>query len=461
MTIVTEVAAAFQQILQQVSLQAGRDSTFIRRFSRHSRLDGATFVQTLVFGWWAKPQSSLQELAQVAATFGVRITPQGLQQRFTREAVACLHQVLEATAGTVLRSVAVPLPLLERFNGVFVQDSSVIALPTALLARWRGCGGGPRGGVTAALKLQVCWDVLRGQLLGPLLTAAKTHDRDTALRPQELPVGSLWLADLGFFSLALLQQLQQAGVYYVSRVQAGTLVRTSAQGAALTLVELTQQLQLVTTRTPRTPAVAAGHRATWDIPIWLGKTARVPARLLILPVPADVAAHRRAQLVYRAQRKAQPVSQERLALCDWTILVTNVEAARLQVAEALVLYRTRWQIERLFRLWKEVGQIDEWRSSQAERIECEIVAKLLAMVLQHWVLLSSCWEYADRSLHHAARLISKHALHLASALGQRQHLCRALRVIRASLAVGGRVQKRRRKPANFQLLLAPPATGYT
>jgi hypothetical protein len=47
-----------------------------------------TFNQTLVFGFLANPQATLEELTQTAATLGVEISPQALDQRFT--AAACI-----------------------------------------------------------------------------------------------------------------------------------------------------------------------------------------------------------------------------------------------------------------------------------------------------------------------------------------------------------------------------------
>ena len=70
----------------------------------------------------------------------------------------------------------------------------------------------------------------------------------------------------------------------------------------------------------------------------------------------------------------------------------------LCVEEALVLARARWQIELLFKLWKQHGQIDEWRTTNPFRVLCELYAKLIAMVIQHWILLVSCWNYPDKSL---------------------------------------------------------------
>lgn len=44
------------------------------------------------------------------------------------------------------------------------------------------------------------------------------------------------------------------------------------------------------------------------------------------------------------------------------IYVTNVPQALLSVEATLVLGRSRWQVEMIFKLWKSDGQIDESRS---------------------------------------------------------------------------------------------------
>jgi len=84
------------------------------------------------------------------------------------------------------------------------------------------------------------------------------------------------------------------------------------------------------------------------------------------------------------------------------MVVTNVPRARLSLPEALVLLRLRWQVERLFRLWKEQGQIDEWRTKNPWRILCEFYGKLTAMLIQQWLIQEGCWQDPWRSLVKAA-----------------------------------------------------------
>ena len=63
--------------------------------------------------------------------------------------------------------------------------------------------------------------------------------------------------------------------------------------------------------------------------------------------------------------------------------MTNAGADLLSLPEALVLARARWQIELLFKLWKQYGQIDASRSAKPWRVLCEVWAKLLAVLIQH------------------------------------------------------------------------------
>ena len=97
MTIIPRIAGAMQHVLATVGDTIARGTGFVKR---KRKLSGAKFVQTLVFTWLAKPNASLEELTQTAASLGVRITPQALEQRFTPQAAELLKQVLECRGGS-------------------------------------------------------------------------------------------------------------------------------------------------------------------------------------------------------------------------------------------------------------------------------------------------------------------------------------------------------------------------
>jgi hypothetical protein len=382
-------------------------------------------------------------LAQAAAVAGVVISPQGLDQRCGEAAAAFLEEVLAAAVQAVVAAEPVAIPLLQRFTAVVLLDCSTIVLPDALGLWWPGCGGSSATHTQAALKLGVRFDLCRGALRGPLLYDGRTHESTTPIQSAPLPVGALRLADLGFFDLEALVQIGAQGGYWLSRLHFGTAVYDT-EGRRWDVLAL---------------LAAPGAGAQIDLPIALGAQQRLPARLLAVRVLQEVADQRRRRLRATARDRGRTPSTARLAWCDWTLLVTNVPPDMLSGREALVLVRARWQLELLFKLWKSHGHIDASRSGKPWRVLCEVYAKLLAMVVQHWLLLTGCWTYPDRSLVKAAQTVRLHALHLASALRCPTALGAVIILIHRCLAAGCRLNRRKKKPNTYQLLLDPSLAG--
>jgi hypothetical protein len=118
--------------------------------------------------------------------------------------------------------------------------------------------------------------------------------------------------------------------------------------------------------------------------------------------------------------------------------------------------RLRWQIELLFKLWKQHGHIDKWRSEKPWRILCELYAKLIGMIIQHWLLLTSAWENLARSLVKAVKTIRRHAMQVACAVASLKlhQLIEVCQIIASCLATRCRMNKRKKEPNTYQLLLA-------
>jgi IS4 transposase len=66
------------------------------------------------------------------------------------------------------------------------------------------------------------------------------------------------------------------------------------------------------------------------------------------------------------------------------VFITNVSAEELTVQQADDLYKIRWQIELVFKVWKSILKIHLLRKMRPERVKCYLYGKLL------WILL--CWD---------------------------------------------------------------------
>lgn len=441
MSSVTQVEQAMHNIFSQAN-QLARQSGFVQR---RSKLTGEVFLQTLILSWWHDPHASREGMARMAASLGVKVTAQGINDRLTEQAATFLQLILERVIEQVISVDPVAIPLLSRFCGVIILDSTTIMLPDALSTVWRGNGGSTARGTQAAVKLQVSLDLLSGTLSGPFLSDGRSHDNASSLQWKPYPPGTLRIADLSYFKLDLFADYARAGSYFLSRVDVSNALFDQEQ----------HRLDLLT--------VLQTRGSHLDEPIELGSRHHLAVRLLAMRVPQEVAAARRKKMQQEARDKGQTISPTRLALASWTILVTNVPADMLSLEEALVLLRARWQIELLFKLWKQHGCVDDWCGKKPWAILCEVYAKLIALVFQHWLLLVGCWQTVDRSLVKAAQALRAWVPLLAAVCRGLISFSAAVEQLQYLLASGCRINSRKKRPNTYQFLLGRslPYQGLT
>jgi len=430
MSTVAQIKEIVQRVLGPRADELARETHCVRR---KRTLDGSDFVQGVVFGYLHQADATSEELAQILGRREVEISASGLCQRFTQAAAEFLEQVMgEVIQEGVQAEQPAPPEVLGRFEAVIVADSATIKLPDQLKDIWHGCGGG-QGQSKAGLKLHVRWDLKGGGLQGPLLTDSRQADQRSPLRQEGIPAGVLNITDESYCRLDWLKA--QEG-FFLTRPQSRVWFLDRHNGQPLDWEQ----------------SGPKGSQGSLQLEVLVGKHARLPARLILVRVPEEVIEQRRARIREDARRRGKQASPEALSRAQWTILITNVPAAQLSISEVSVLQRARWQIERLFRLWKDGGKVDAWQGRTRWRIVCEIYAKVMAMLIQHWLLVLGTWHDPYRSLIKAAKLVRQHALELLSALAGESSWHRVTtRLLRAMQAC--RLHRRLKHPCHAQLLV--------
>jgi hypothetical protein len=430
MPTIPELAGIVQGLLGETAERLGRETGFIQR---ERQINGSSYAQTLVLGWLSNPNSSMSQLAQVASSVGKRISKQGLDERFGESSARFMRALLEAGLSQLLEGTPCGQGVVERFTYVHVLDSTTIRLPDSLAQEWAGCGG---DGGQAALKITVNWDLRCGGLQAEL-SAARVHDQAVKLAQANPARGSLRLTDVGYFNLQRLAELDALGGYWIIRLKSQTTLYHS-DGQSFDWINHLQTTQ--------------AQEVSLEVQVGAKP---LLARLCAKRLAPQVAARRQAQLRIAAHKKQQPISARSWLLTQWAVCITNAPADLLCFEQVMVLLRLRWQIELLFKLWKSHGLLDEWRSANPWRILTELYAKLLALLLQHWLSLLGLWQVPNRSLPLAARLIQKFALALAIALPHPPFLSTVLARLQAALPACS-MSALRKAPHTYQLLLAFP-----
>ena len=316
MDSIAQVEHALNTILQERANIIARETGCIER---QRKFTGASLAQTLIFSWQEHPEASLEQMASMAETAAVSVTDTAVDKRFTSSCAEFLRRLLEELSAVVVEAVEpVAVELLRRFGAVILEDSSVLSLPSALHEMWPGCGN-QNTQEAASLKLHVRWELQRGRLDGPALSAGRVSDHRSPWYDAPIEAGALYVQDLGYFTLQRFQERREAGAWSLSRLQVGTTV-LDRQGRSLNLLRCA-------------PKQVGQYK---ELPVLLGSHQRLPMRLLLLRVPKAVADERRERLIAEAKRRGHTVSALTLALADWTLLITDVPCCLLRVPEALL-----------------------------------------------------------------------------------------------------------------------------
>ncbi len=136
MDSITRLSELAQRFLVERPKELERSSGFVQRST--AQVDGPAFVQMCVLGWMNNASASYSQLNHVVASLGLHVRNQALFERFGPASSKLMRQVLEEAMGQLFQGQAVKTPLFEPFaGGVYLQDGTVISLPTELSTSWR------------------------------------------------------------------------------------------------------------------------------------------------------------------------------------------------------------------------------------------------------------------------------------------------------------------------------------
>ena len=391
----THMGQALQKIFGETAAEVARETKFVQR---ESQMTGSKFLQTWVMGFLQHPKASLNMLCQVAQDLGVAITKQGIQKRLTPATIQFLERMFECAKTTFQNEIPIPLELLTQFTAVELVDSSGIALPDSLADEFQGTGGdGPK----AAMKLQTVWEFLRGNLSTVVRQTGCQPDQRFEGHLEHIAPGVLFLCDLGYFVLTSLRDIAAGEAYFVSRLNTQcTLYDPTTQEKYDLLAHLRQS--------PDDQV---------ELNLLVGLKVKLACRVLAVRLPPDVVEERRRKAKANAYRKGRTLSAEKLAWLAWNVYITNVPVTMLTLRQAILIYTLRWQIELLFRLWKSEGQLNRVAGHLRERVLCEIYAKLIGMVVFHYLTAPVRWAERELSPVKALQTLRRHVIDIARSMG--------------------------------------------
>jgi hypothetical protein len=247
------------------------------------------------------------------------------------------------------------------FRRVLLHDSTVEPLPEHLAELFPGPANG-RKHRYASLKIQFVCDLLSAQTLHLSLSGFTRNDQ--AASPDILRIlqpGDLIIRDLGYFVLSVLEKIDSAYAFFLTRYRHGVLLYDPATGEPIPLAKLLRPGQSL------------------DRHVLLGKE-KVPVRLVAQPVCQALANQRRRQARTNRDYRLNP-SPERLYLLAWNLFVTNVPRSVWPAKALQPIYRLRWRVEIIFKAWKSHLGLRQLNCRTAPLLSLSVLTKLLFCII--------------------------------------------------------------------------------
>lgn len=366
---------------------------------RKSSLTGSKLAQGLILGSLKTPTATLNQFCQVLDDLDVNVSESALHYRLNAQTVEFMQKLTSYAMAHWYEKQAIHIDLLQSFSRIWLTDSSQLRLPDALAAYFSGSG---RGNATASMKMTVSYEFLSGRFEAIEIEAGKRPDQTNPVMNLAITPGMLVITDLGFFNQSRFAEFDQEDVYFLSRLnlQAGVYEQIDSSKS----IDLAQVL-------PKTIGVCGEYK------LYLGSKERVPIRLIYERLPDKIVAQRQRKARANAKKRGKTCQQWLLDLLAWSVYVTNIPDEMASPKQLIVLYRLRWQIELVFKLWKSYAKLNVIGNWRIERVLCQFYARLLGLLLFQWLAMAQRWTIdGELSLPKALKFLQGKADRLITAI---------------------------------------------
>jgi hypothetical protein len=328
------------------------------------------FFDNLLYDATSVTTKSYNQMAiETKSVHKVDISKQGIDQRFNRSALKYIQSLMSEVLSTQVSQI-IEIGLLNPFTRVNVKDSSKFDLPEKLKDILPGFGGGAS---KSGACIQYEFEIKSGHVNDLTITPANRPDSKDALATMDtVKKGDLTIRDLGYFALKYFITAQKAGAFFLSKLNVKINVY---QKRVNDFEELDfEQLYKIMTE---------NQIKRLDKEVYIGKEVKLPVRLVIELIPDEVFSTRMRKINKYNKNKGYQTSKDYSNKARFNLFISNIPLDMIGEEAIAKLYKIRWQIELVFKIWKSIFGLDNITSMKYERLMCTLNVRLL-LVLINW-----------------------------------------------------------------------------
>jgi hypothetical protein len=201
------------------------------------------------------------------------------------------------------------------------------------------------------------------------VTETKGEGTGESLRRYPIQAGDHIIVDRGYSTAPGLQYAASCGAFVCVRLNPGSVPMLDETGGK---VELSDRLRAL---------VEPGEVGCW--PAWIADTEAPPLSVRVCAVRKSEAAIQLAhkKLKQRASKRGTELGAETLFLAQYVIIATTFPQTEFTPADVLECYRVRWQIELVFKRFKQIAQLGHLPKHDDQSAKAWLYGKLFAALL--------------------------------------------------------------------------------
>jgi hypothetical protein len=346
---------------------------------RSRKLSASQFVNSLMFSCGTQATTSLPDItADLDQQFSVKISKEGLHKKFSASGTNFLKELIKAHLSKQF-SLQRDSELQKHFSAINIKDSSKFSLPSIYNGDYPGFGNFHQG--QGMMNIQYEYDLASGNWKTLELTTINRNDQqDSKQTIESICARELHIRDLGYVTPTYLKAVIDKNAYFLNRLP--------AQATIYTLNKKTISWGCIERKFKQLGGAAL------DMDVLIYQKDLIGCRLVIERVTDDVYRDRIGQAKRSAKKHGVGLSRKHRARCRYNTFITNVDRQILPLEKIRKVYYLRWQIELAFKTWKSFFEISKLKKVKKERLECQLLAKLL-WILLNWRLFQSCNHYVQ------------------------------------------------------------------
>lgn len=298
---------------------------------------------------------------------GKPVSKQAIDKKFNDSTLLFIEKLFETFLNSHLSDKYLPSYLSDHFKSVKVMDSTEFKLPNHFAEDFPGYSA---CNALACAAIQLEYDVLSKKIHCLSLGCARESDKTVAdQRMNYIEPGELILRDLGYYSTDSYLKIEQRNAFYISRLKAQVSVYKKNAGGyeVLSWSDILKNIQ-------------NNGSSSFDKWVYIGKEQKHAVRLIAWILPEEEQQKR----LRKKQNKKGIIRKEDIIWSQLNVFITNIGDDVIDAQHIYHLYKIRWQIELMFKIWKSILNIAAARKMKSGRLKCYLYSKFI------WVLV--CWD---------------------------------------------------------------------